>query len=99
MNLHAVDATALATPVIDLEVEDDYDEDEDEDDGIHCPICGSHRWSQRVYGRYDEYHLINLIDGHEDWDMGDQIADNTDRWECENGHAATDNITEILERF
>ena len=91
MNLHTI---PTLTPIIKSE-----DEDEDEPDGIHCPNCGTSLWNQCQYGGYSESHYIDLDTQREAWDNHDDQAEDSDAWECSNGHIAPDEIAEKLDDF
>lgn len=65
---------------------------------IECPTCGERNWTQtQDYGATDRHWLTydTSLPGGEYVFSYEQIAtsdENTNRWECSNGHEADDEI-------
>lgn len=72
-----------------------YDETQGE-----CVECGSRDWSQVVYGRYRQRAFYSFGNGanYADYDGMESTdgTDDSDPWECVNGHYPTQQIEDML---
>jgi hypothetical protein len=80
-----------------------HDDDEEnvhyeDEDGGECPECGSYSWGNTFYGGYAENMRYTFgQSAYMDSDgMEQQGVDDSEGWECENGHSATQLIADML---
>lgn len=77
----------------------DVDEEEREDGA--CPECGTTSWGNYGYGRYSQnmYYTFGQSRYVEYDNLDTEGIDESDGWQCENGHSATDDVQEVLDQL
>lgn len=106
MGLHSALAPLTPQPEPSYRFAEEGDEDIDDEEGGfseydgECLECGSTAWHDTQYGTYVQQVEVDLYSGSGRAEYGSVDTtgvDDSDGWECENGHGPSDYILERLE--
>ena len=98
MGLHSAVSTERRPRIEISDPDNEEDEETEAEERGECPECGTRSYQQLVRGNYSQWMYYTFgLSRYVDYDgLDTEPYNDTDGWECDNGHRVTESIEERL---